>query len=142
MKSQALEVPAPQHEVSLVASTGDHPRDAPLALARLAALAPRHRFGVATTVPGRQLPQDILPPESVVISHYEGTEFTRAWARHDDLRILITAHDGSRSSSPWLQPGTRHLPALLGCRPPARSLSLKHSPRVSGSWGDRGPPDP
>ena len=153
MKSPALEVPAPQHEVSLIASAGDHPRDTPLALARLAALAPRYRFSVARTVPGRQLPRDILPPESVLVSHYEGAEFTRAWARHADLGILITAHDGFTElvslAATWdeasagaagpqaacKEPVTDTLAAclwLMGRQGPTRSMKQFQSPAWEG----------
>ena len=153
MKNPALEVPAPQNEVSLIASAGDHPRDAPLALARLAALAPRHRFSVATTVPGRQLPQDILPPESVLVCQYEGGEFTRAWARHADLGILITAHDGftelvslaatrdeasagvARLQAACKEPVTDTLAAclwLMGRQGPTRSMRQFQSPAWEG----------
>jgi hypothetical protein len=90
MTRSALEVPAPQHALSLVSHVGDdHPRDAPQSLAKVAAVDGTYGFSVGRRIPGRQVAAEILPVDAVILASHDSPEYSATWARCGTGGVLV-----------------------------------------------------
>ncbi len=89
MTRPALAVPAPHHNLSLLSLTGEHPRDTPLAMAKIATMDGTYPFSAGRDVPGRQRPADVLPPGAQVIASYDSPDYSATWARCGDGSVIV-----------------------------------------------------
>lgn len=153
MTRPALEVPAPQYELSLVSSIGDHPRGAALVLAKTAASDGTYAFSAGRHVSGRQRATDVLPDGAEVLVSHDSPAYCSTWARCPRGGVLILEGPGetevialstsSRSASELLEivvgrcrepvdDDVRAMLWLLGPSGPSRRLRTFSTP----PWDD------
>jgi hypothetical protein len=89
MTQQQVEVSAPHQAVSVIAPVGDHPRDAPSLLAKLAVMEPRYRCSLEATLSGKQSTLDLLPSGSDVVREHRSDFISRTWATCGDIAYLV-----------------------------------------------------
>jgi hypothetical protein len=94
MMRPGLEVPAPQHDLSLVCSAGEHPRDAPQAMATLAAADGTYGFSASRSFPGRQRAADVLPDKALILASHESEGHASTWARCERGSVWLLETSG------------------------------------------------
>jgi hypothetical protein len=90
----SLEVPAPQHNLSMISAMGDHPRDVPQALATTAAADGTYGFTASRSIPGRQLAAEVLPDTAEIIASHESEDSASTWARCPGGAVFLSETSG------------------------------------------------